>query len=103
MTMLPLAPVRAVGNWRHAMTMSRESRKGIRRHKVFILGAGFHGGSPRPYGTFRKAMGNNSSTENSRMACIARLSATQTLAFGAYSASNWRQGPQGIGPPGARP
>ena len=39
---------------------------------------------------------------NSLTARNARLSATQTAASGAYSASNWRQAPQGIGPPGAR-
>jgi len=32
----------------------------------------------------------------------ARLSATNTLAPGAYSASNCRHAPHGIGPPGAR-
>src|SRR5207247_5736433 len=57
---------------------------------------------PQSDGTCRKAPGNNSSTENSLMVCIARLSATQTVAPDAYSASNWRQAPQGIGPPSAR-
>ena len=41
-------------------------------------------------------------TENSRTTFDARLSATQTVASGAYSASNCRQAPHGIGPPGTR-
>src|SRR5262245_51099677 len=53
-------------------------------------------------GTSRKAAGKSSRTENSFMLRSDRLSATQTLASAAYSASNCRQAPQGIGPPGAR-
>ena len=48
------------------------------------------------------ARGKSSRTEKSRLFFKSRLSATHTLASGAYSASNWRQAPQGIGPPGAR-
>ena len=44
----------------------------------------------------------SSRTVNSRILFKSRLSATNTLASGAYSASNCRQAPQGIGPPGAR-
>src|SRR5205085_12352871 len=55
-----------------------------------------------PAGTSTKVSGNNSETENSRMLFSARLSATQILASGAYSANNWRQAPQGMGPPAAR-
>src|SRR5207244_2464720 len=53
-------------------------------------------------GTSKKAPGNNSPTENSLMDRTARLSATQIVALNAYSASNWRHAPQGIGPPGTR-
>src|SRR4051812_43717375 len=53
-------------------------------------------------GMTMKAVGNNSRTVNSLMTCRAWLSAIHTLAFGAYSANNWRQAPHGIGPPGAR-
>ena len=48
------------------------------------------------------AHGRSFRTGNSLILFNARLSATSTLAPGAYSASNCRHAPQGIGPPGAR-
>src|ERR1017187_5158842 len=53
-------------------------------------------------GTLTKAAGNNSFTVNSRIAVSFRLSAMNTFASGAYSASSCRHAPHGIGPPGAR-
>ena len=48
------------------------------------------------------ARGRSSRTGNSLILAGARLSATSTRASGAYSASNCRHAPHGIGPPGAR-
>src|SRR6202142_3329317 len=48
------------------------------------------------------AEGSSPRTVKSRILPSARLSATHTFAAGAYSASNWRQAPHGMGPPGAR-
>src|SRR5262245_60149818 len=53
-------------------------------------------------GTATNAAGKSSETVNSLTTLKSRLSATQTFAFGAYSASNCRHAPHGIGPPGAR-
>src|SRR4051794_20256265 len=53
------------------------------------------------HGTLTKALGKSSRTENSLMRRGLALSATQTFAAGAYSASNWRHAPHGIGAPGA--
>jgi hypothetical protein len=48
------------------------------------------------------ADGRSSRTVNSLILVNARLSATHTFASAAYSASNCRHAPHGMGPPGAR-